>query len=126
MDPLRLRVIAFALCIAGSASAQQPSQTSLPPWCKSSPDIEARHKCTNVIPDAETAYAVGMAILKKRYSSSFVDSFMPYKAVERSGLWCLLRDKPLAAGELPVRGGGYPYICLSKDDGRVMEMTLAI
>lgn len=52
--------------------------------------------------------AVRSRVQRKRYGSPLVNSFMPYKAVERLGSWCLHQDKRLAPGEFPACGGGYP------------------
>jgi len=72
-----------------------------------------------ILPDAATAYAVGMAILKARYGADVVRRYR-YEAEElsfRLGEWCLMRQWTKG---LIAKGGGHPYVCLSRKDGRVM------
>lgn len=93
-----------------------PERRTTPTSC---PDV------SDILPNAATAFAVGMAILKERYGVKALKYPEPYEATYNSGLeeWCVDRalfpPGPRVKNRLPRKGGGHPYVCLSKKDGRV-------
>ncbi|MCG7393035.1 YbbC/YhhH family protein [Microvirga sp. ACRRW] len=116
--------------------ANTTSATKLNVACQIAPERRgAPTSCSDVsdiLPDATTAYTVGMAILKERYGAGAVEYPEPYEATfdSRNEEWCV--DRALfppgvsAKDRLPRKGGGHPYVCLSKKDGRVTLISRSL
>jgi hypothetical protein len=126
-------LIAGALLTAIPAAAQAQEAavplTGLDRVCQESQDKPNKENLCprdvrEILPDAATAYAVGIAILKARYRADVVRRYR-YEAQElpfRPGEWCLMRQWPKG---FMVKGGGHPYLCLSRKDGRVMFIGIS-
>jgi hypothetical protein len=122
----------LAACAALPAEAQQSPNTQVTSRdmiCQADLTLGGTScaEVSDVLPNAETAYTVGMAILRARYGASVVKQFMPYEATSlrrrQEDTWCLTRKYP--KGALLPKGGGHPTICLLKRDGRVVEIGLS-
>lgn len=104
--------------------------------CQIAPERrEAQTSCldvSDILPNASTAYAVGMAILKERYGAKALKYPEPYEARFNSirDEWCVDRAQfapgDARKGRLPRKGGGNPYVCLSKKNGRVTFIGLSV
>jgi hypothetical protein len=74
----------------------------------------------DLVPDAETALKVGLAILEASYGKTLVDDGQPYEAVLQGDQWWIVPHT--APG---MRGGGKPELSLSKKDARVLSISLS-
>lgn len=122
-----LFVSAATPCLAQENPQRRPM--TLDKVCQSASDVAGGSGCpdvSDILPNAETAYAVGIAILRARYGASFLRQYLPYQviSISRQGeAWCLTRKFP--RGSLARKGGGHPEICLLKKDGRVLQIGLS-
>jgi hypothetical protein len=139
MSFIRTGIWLSLLALPGVGWAQdvrvtKAGESSIP--CQIAPERrEAPISCqdvSDILPDAATAYAVGMAILTRRYGAEALKYPEPYEAKFDSHReeWCI--DRALfppgvsIKDRLPRKGGGHPYVCLLKKDGRIMSIGLSI
>lgn len=91
----------------------------------------------DVIPDQETALAVGLAILNAYYGRDLVARYEPYRAVLTRENWAILGtsaadierqelQRKLQPGYVIIAsGGGTPEIEIRKKDSKVLSLALS-
>jgi hypothetical protein len=80
------------------------------------PPARSYRPAAGYIPDKATAVAVAIAVLIPIYGKETVDSEMPFKVVEKKGVWII-------TGAPPPAPGGSAEIHISKANGRILFVT---
>lgn len=80
----------------------------------------------DLIPDAETALKVGIAILERYYGDALVRRYEPYRVSPDPGhpeVWMVFgsREDKSVTG----RGGGFPELSIARRDARVTRIALS-
>lgn len=71
----------------------------------------------NVIPTIDVAFDVALPVLKSVYNKDF-EKNMPFKGyLKGDSIWVVYGSAP------QLTEGGYPYIEISKHDGRILKIT---
>lgn len=71
----------------------------------------------NVIPTIDVAFDVALPVLKSVYNKDF-EKNMPFKGyLKDDSIWVVYGSTP------QLIEGGYPYIEISKHDGRILKIT---
>jgi hypothetical protein len=80
----------------------------------------------DLIPDAETALKIGLAILERYYGDALVRRYEPYRVSPDPGHaeeWIVFgshEDKSVTG-----RGGGFPELSIARRDARVTRIALS-
>ena len=80
----------------------------------------------DLIPDAETALKIGLAILERYYGDALVRRYEPYRVSPDPGhaeVWIVFgsREDKSVTG----RGGGFPELSIARRDARVTRIALS-
>jgi hypothetical protein len=91
----------------------------------------------DVVPDQETALAIGLAILNAYYGRDFIARYEPYRAVLTRENWAVLGtsaadierqelQRKLQPGYVIIASrGGAPEIEIRKKDSKVLSLALS-
>jgi hypothetical protein len=99
-----MRFVFLALALASTLCAADPLKTPGPGYVPPS----------GLVPDAETAIAVAVAIWTPIYGAEQIQSQRPFKAKLAKGIWYVEGSLP------PGIPGGVAEARISKKDGRVL------